>query len=69
MTRASTYMVFRGKSGIKKISSEFQKFWKPLSILSIVSMKKILKLIAIGRGNFPLGIILDLLFVNSKMFN
>ena len=68
-TGASTYMVFRGKSGIEKVFfSEFWQFWKPLIFLFISSMKKFLKLFANGRGNFPLSNMLEFLFFPSKMF-
>ena len=40
VTGASTYMVFRGKSGIVKISSELLQLSKPLIVLSILPMKK-----------------------------
>ena len=69
MTGASTYMVFRGESGIEKIYSEFRQIWKPLICLYILSMKKILKSFANGRGKFPLGNLLELLFFPGKMFH
>ena len=58
VTGASTYMVFRGKSGIEKVSLELWQFWKPLIIISILSMKKFLKMFANGRGDFPQGYLL-----------
>ena len=66
---ASTYMVFRGKTGIEKTFSESWQFWKPLIILPILSMKKFLKIFANGRGNFTLGNMLEFLFFSSKMLN
>ena len=67
VTGASTCMVFSGKSGIEKISSDLWQIWKLLIVSSILSMKKFLKSFAYGRGNFPLGNILEFLFCPSKM--
>ena len=55
VTGATTYMVLRGKSGTEKISSDLRQFWKPLIMLSILSMKKFFKFFANGRGDFTLG--------------
>ena len=65
MTGARTYMVFREKSEIEKISSALLHLSKPLTISSNLSMKKILKSFANGRDNFPLGNMLDFLFLPS----
>ena len=69
VTGTSTYMVFRGKSGIQKISSVLWHFWNPLNILSTLSMKKFLKVFANGRRDIPLGKMLEFLFFHNKMFN
>ena len=40
VTGADTYMVFRGKTGNEKISSELLQFSDPLIISLILSLKK-----------------------------
>ena len=59
MTGSSIHTVFRQKSEIENVSSDLWQFWIPLTILSILSMNTILKSFASGRGNYPLGNILD----------
>ena len=69
VTGANTYMVFRGKTGIQENIFRFLAILETSHYFVYVINEKILKLVAIGRGNFPLGNMVELLFFPSKMIN